>query len=72
MVTIPELRSIDCIFWSPAGRYCVLAQLYNLQQVCILVHTEIFILMVSFSETIRFQLWFSYVLGYRGQLQQCC
>lgn len=31
MVTIPDLRSIDCIFWSPAGRYCVLAQLYNLQ-----------------------------------------
>ena len=33
MVTIPDLRSIDCIFWSPAGRYCVLAQLYNLQNV---------------------------------------
>jgi len=32
MVTIPELRSIDCIFWSPAGQYCVLAQLLNLQQ----------------------------------------
>jgi uncharacterized protein with WD repeat len=31
MVTIPELRSIDCIFWSPAGQYCVLAQLLNLQ-----------------------------------------
>lgn len=32
MVTIPDLRSIDCIFWSPAGQYCVLAQLLNLQQ----------------------------------------
>jgi len=30
MVTIPDLRSIDCIFWSPAGQYCVLAQLLNL------------------------------------------
>jgi len=32
LVTIPDLRSIDCIFWSPAGQYCVLAQLLNLQQ----------------------------------------
>ena len=45
MVTIPELRSIDCIFWSPAGRYCVLAQLYNLQQVCFVVLKEISIVM---------------------------
>ena len=32
LVTIPDLRSIDCIFWSPAGQYYVLAQLLNLQQ----------------------------------------
>lgn len=31
-ITIPDLRSIDCIFWSPVGQYCVLAQLLNLQQ----------------------------------------
>merc|ERR1711868_186753 len=26
-ITIPDLRSIDCIFWSPVGQYSVLAQL---------------------------------------------
>ena len=66
MVTIPDLRSIDCIFWSPAGRYCVVAQLYNLQNVSFFFEN----LKIDrvFLETICRQLGLIDVLGYWCQL----
>ena len=35
LVTIPDLRSIDCIFWSPAGQYCPrLQNIYRSKKDC--------------------------------------